>query len=104
MKRTRMKRLQSDKPQQRISVSNRLISPESRKLLRKERDLVACEKKFRTGLELLLQPRTERPIPAGVRKERQGLKDLVEFSGNNKDYDREEKQVKKLFSSHELND
>lgn len=99
---------QPDKPQQGTSAQTTGSIPQEVELLRRERNLAVREAELlRRELELLrMSPRLEED--ASVRtsvKKWQELKDLVgEFSGNNLDFDRWEKQVRKLLSSYDLDD
>lgn len=100
--------VQSDGPQPSAQDGYTLREIE---FLRRERDLAAREAELlRRELELLrMSSRTEeddvRPPVRPKIKKWQELKDLVgEFSGNNLDFDRWEKQIKKLLSTYELDD
>lgn len=99
---------QTDEPQP--GSNAQAVVPASRELelLRRERDLAVREAELlRRELELVRmspRPETDVSVRTGIKKW-QELKDLIgEFSGNNLDFDRWEKQVKKLLASYDLDD
>ncbi|KMQ84079.1 hypothetical protein RF55_18463 [Lasius niger] len=100
--------MQPDEPQQGTSAQTTVSALREIELLRRERDLAARKTElFRRELELLrMSPRPEEDalVRSSVKKW-QELIDLVsEFNGNNLDFDRWEKQIKKLLSSYDLDD
>jgi len=94
--------------QQEAAYTQATVSPREIDLLQKERDLAVREVKLlKRELELLrMTPGSEENIHdrAGTRKW-QDLKDLIGvFDGNNCDYDRWEKQARKLLSTYDLDE
>ncbi|EZA62932.1 hypothetical protein X777_15524 [Ooceraea biroi] len=99
--------LQSDEPQPGTSAQEIAPTLQEVELLRRERDLAAREAALlRREIELLrMSPQPEGNLTRPSVKKWQELKDLVgEFSGSNADFERWDKQVKKLLSTYNLDD
>jgi len=98
--------VQNDEPRPGTSAENIVPSAREIELLRKERDLATREAELlRRELELMrMTPQREVNAPERVSvKKWQDLKDLIgEFSGNDLDYDRWERQARTLLTSYSL--